>query len=264
MDFTKFVSLLEKSALFFARLDLLAKSDPMEGSLSMHDANQIDSLMKLKWPSFPPEIWAANGYPDEKSLLIRQNIEKFSLLNIMIARRFFANCWRISEFQSDAMWKTYCDARNGIAVVSNVQKLTSAFSSFAENIYVGQIKYLDYKKVNIPHGNVFNLALHKRLEYESEQELRAIFFDSEDPEISKVMEGVTKPYADIKSEISIAHLKPMENSGRFVNVDLNTLIDRIVVGPAADQTFVDLVKSVAKKYGVSKSVERSDLYQGIA
>ena len=57
--------------------------------------------------------------------------------------------------------------------------------------------------------------------------------------------------------------KNEKTSGIYVSVSLNTLIEKIYVSPKAPKWFLDLVKSVSKKYGLDKEVIQSNLYNGL-
>jgi hypothetical protein len=42
--------------------------------------------------------------------------------------------------------------------------------------------------------------------------------------------------------------------GIYVNVDLNTLIEKVYVSPLAEEWYVDLIKSVMEKYNLNIEV----------
>ena len=56
--------------------------------------------------------------------------------------------------------------------------------------------------------------------------------------------------------------KRLKNDGKFVNSDLNTLIDEIIISPSSDKWYVDLVKDVVKSYGLgNKKTYQSKIYE---
>ena len=56
--------------------------------------------------------------------------------------------------------------------------------------------------------------------------------------------------------------KRLKNNGKFVNSDLNTLVDEIIISPSSDKWYVDLVKDVIKSYGLgSKKTYQSQIYE---
>ena len=102
MDFTKFVSLLDRQELFFAWADKLG--DPFEGSYTeVNVAATVEMINKLE---LTPEI---------KDQLIQQ-------LGVAGGQRIRnccgINCWHKSDHESAALWKLYMRSEQGIAVKS--------------------------------------------------------------------------------------------------------------------------------------------------
>ena len=90
MDFTKFVSLITKNALFFSRADKLG--DPFEGSWPR---NSIEKR---------PEI-LGTGVDKVVAKEISNNYGQYSKKLITHAA---INCWHANKYESAAMWKTNC------------------------------------------------------------------------------------------------------------------------------------------------------------
>lgn len=146
MDFTKFVSLLDRKVLFFCRSDKLG--DPFEGSTSK--AN-----IKLR-----PQT-----YKDLPEGMTSEDFKRFVIIN----------CWNLSEYESAALWKLYLEGGKGVAIQSTFKRLTQSFSSSANDyVLISKIKYIDYKTERIPEGSFTYQFWHKRKSFEHEQELRAI------------------------------------------------------------------------------------------
>ena len=154
MDFTKFVSLLDKSSLFFCSADRLG--DPFEGSWSQVNFETM-----------------SERYPPEVAETIRQampNIER-------LRGRHLINCGHWNGFESDAMWKIYTGQSVGIAIKTDFASLSKSF--IGDNaIYIGKVNYVDYNNSIIPEGNLFYAYLHKRNHFEHEREVRAIMSDT--------------------------------------------------------------------------------------
>ena len=221
VDFTKFVSLLEQSALFFSRADKLG--DPFEGSLSNVNLNTTPALaLGLSCPSWYLEhrqaIW-------------------------MDHRRYITvNCWHWSEYESAAMWSAYAREQYGIAIRTDFKRLCDSFTDEVD-IFVGRVHYVDYNKTLIPEENVLSAYLHKRKSFEHEREVRAVIM-----EVPLVEDnGIVQPSPDIPEY------------GRYCTVNLGTLIQQVVVSPLAPEWFADLVESVASRYGLGAAVGRSTL-----
>ncbi len=153
MDFTKFVSLLEKESLFFARADKLG--DPFEGSFSK--ANE----------ALRPIL-----YKDTLSEEALQGLVQFTK---ELPRFTLINCWHENPHESAAMWKLYSRENDGIAIKTNFESFKKSFIC-SEDINIGSVSYVDYDSHFIPEKNVMLPFLHKRKSFEHEREVRAIEF----------------------------------------------------------------------------------------
>lgn len=220
MDFTKFVSLLDKSALFFTRADKL--DDPFEGSFP-------EVNVKLR-----PEL-----YKDKIPPKALEDLSQFSRLFI---RCTVINCWHLNEYESAAMWKLYIKSDEGIAISSTFKRLTSCFKDEKHNIHVGRVKYIDFEKDWMPEGNSFYPFVHKRKSFKHEQEVRAII-----QEFSYGKNG------------GIDLSKTPFDDGIYISIDLDILINEIHLAPTCPEWLHEVVKSVTRKYGLNKKVLRSDL-----
>jgi len=143
VDFTKFVSLLEKEALFFSNVANF--SDPFEGTYPTGNLNMV---------------------PEED----RSRVQAFSK---SVEDILFVNCWHLSKFESAAMWRIYSAWDRGIAIKSTVDGLSKSLICDA-NVYVGAVSYIDYGTEETEWGNAFVPYLTKRKSFEYEQEVRAI------------------------------------------------------------------------------------------
>lgn len=154
MDFVKFVSLLERKALFFAKASQLG--DPFEGSLAQSTAAEIQRMGFVN--------------PEDLHEDLRQHRD-----------RHLVNCWHGGAYESAAMWRFYGQQ---IAIRTTSDRLCRSF--ICENdIYVGKGSYVDYETAQISFRNLFNLYLHKRRSFEHEREVRAMTY---------VNEGATAPW----------------------------------------------------------------------
>ena len=149
MDFTKFVSLLDKSALFFARADKLG--DPFEGSLpdsTRHAARQFHE-----------------GYPDSLQRMFNAIKQK--------AQFMLMSCWHENDYESAAMWRLYSKDDSGIAIKTDFHSFKSSFTCSTE-VLIGSISYLDYETDPFPYNSPLAPFLSKRKSFEHEREVRAI------------------------------------------------------------------------------------------
>jgi hypothetical protein len=166
MDFTKFVSMLESTSLYFARADQL--EDPYENAIPK--CNQDAWAKVLKQPSIP-----------EIEPLDQQGVKLF--LNDVLAMRLelYVNCWHMNSHQSAAMWKLYLKSDEGIAIQSTAKQFACAFSSYPKDVFIGEVSYIDYETDIIPDMNTLAYIVRKRISFAHERELRAVVWDKKEP-----------------------------------------------------------------------------------
>lgn len=166
----------------------------------------------------------------------------------------FINCWHMNEFESAAMWSLYLPTKNGVAIQSTFERLKQSFDNTAEDVYLSVVKYHDYNGKTYDDlikenpwspgssGSTVMPQIFKRKSFEYENELRAIYID-----------------LPIEYDVEKTKLRNL-GSGKLINTDLETLVERVYIAPKADPWFKDLVVSVSKKYNLNKPIEKSDLY----
>jgi hypothetical protein len=156
MEFIKFVDLLQRRALWFARLDQLR--DKHEGLLvkSVRETLSVLAMETEAYGGFTHEQWRKRGC---------------------------VNCWHMSDYESAAMWDLY-SAHVGVAICSHVNRLESAFprdySLGSWGLYGNSVRYVDFDAnteplVNVATGrpSVRAVELHgKRRSFEHEREYR--------------------------------------------------------------------------------------------
>ena len=223
MDFTKFVSFIDKKALFFARADKLG--DPYEGSTS-HVNIALQPIL----------------YKDS---LHSRALEQLPAAMRSLRRFHLVNCWHWNDHESDAMWTRYAKEFDGIAIKTNFQTLRDSFTGSVP-IYIGTVSYVDYDTTFIPEGNLFSMYLHKRRAFEHEREVRAM--------------ALEMPPEDVRAGIQgVENLPDICDVGKYLDVDISRLIHEIVVAPFVPDWFIELVQSVSAQYHIEAPVTRSSL-----
>ncbi len=226
MDFTGFMSLLDKRALFFALVCEL--DDPMEGVYP-------DENRAVKYTPISPD----DSLEDHMSRARRRFVDKHEQEGY---REMMAvNCWHVNAGESVAMWKTY--SRQGIAVQSTCGRLKRSLETWPfDTMYLARVKYLRGAILGNPLI-LFEPSLHKRKSYEYEKELRAFIFRH--PRTN---------HPDIPDNKMFR-----KHSGVYVDVCLEDLIGKVYVSPIAQEWFKDLVQSVMTRYSVKAKLTKSDL-----
>ena len=219
MDFTKYVSLISSSSLFFSRIDKL--DDEYEGSLPVKN---LESYKQL---------------PDE---------EKEKYINTLknMRRWIYVNCWYTGKFESSLMWKAYSqNHKEAVAIQTTYQKLQHHLPmKNAPNIQLalGKVQYINYDTSEIPQGP-FQPFIHKRIQFESEQEIRSL--------------ALELPHSTLEFERDNPKEEGMYVE--ILPEDLNDLIDGVYISPTAPKWFYTLVDDITKKYDYDFSVEKSQM-----
>lgn len=138
------------------------------------------------------------------------------------------------------MWKTYASAQAGIAIKSTVGRLKQSFRAIPEPVFVAQVEYRDYETVELVHDlmNVYVPAFWKQAAFAAEAELRCAVFDAAMSEAGTTRFGET---------------------GVSLPADLETMIDSIVVSPAAPPWYRSAVAATVHKFGLNSEVQPSVL-----
>jgi hypothetical protein len=236
MDLAKLLSLLDRSELFFPRLDKL--EDPFEG----YYTKTALALKQLKFQDLPPELKVQ--IPDEQTfqtvLANQQKLRGFAKSQREIT---FVNSWYCNQHESAAMWSQYLRTQEGIAIRSSYKRLRESFARYQEfEIYTGMVKYVDYESDTIPFGNILSPIMYKRMSLEHERELRAVIWTLQH---GKNDFGPGKKFKDV--------------SGLYVSVEVPVLVERIFVTPTAPKWVRALIESLVKRFGYSMRVEQSSL-----
>ena len=195
--------------------------DCYEGLMSIPDADDIQKR------------FAGQRSSDDIESIIsgRQSMQK----------EFYINCWHINNDESAAMWKLYANNSEGIAIKSSNKRLETVLDKSDAFARISMVQYADYTVDRVSRGNAFYPIVHKRHSFAHERELRAIIFavDDENAKIS------------VKNDLEGIH----------IDIDINTLIDRIYIAPLSKPWFVELVKKTVQRYKLDARVVRSSLYE---
>jgi hypothetical protein len=245
MNLAKFVSLLHRQALFFARADILANIDPYEGSF----ARQNLMFDHISFSDLPDQIKQSGEFPFKDEEQWQAHVSTMKMIRHAIWRmrhKNAVNCWHMNNYESAAMWSLYDNSGEGVAVVSTFESLCKSFDKNEEmNVYIGEVQYVDYEQVAIPTGNAFYPLMYKRKSFEHEKEVRAIVAPNPD-------DGVKRAGEDW-----IEH--GIKGAGLYVATDLDQLIHAIYVSPSAQDWVAEMIQDVADKYNVNKPVRKSVL-----
>lgn len=211
MDLSKFLYLIHRQSLFLSRQDLF--NDPHEGSVP-----KVNFIERQK-------------FEEEHSGFAQ------ALKSITIQRRksMYINCWRLDNFESEAMWKLYCPDNKGLAIQTTYGKLVESVSS-DDFLYIGQVTYIDFETEWFPETNAFYTSMHKRKAFEHEKEIRLVKSDS-------------KYWAVGSSE---------PPTGIDCNWEINT-IENIFVNPYSEHWYYEVIRELLEKYNIKINLNWSSL-----
>lgn len=184
MDLTRFVSLLEDSALFFATPESF--EDPYEGSLSQ--ANRT-----------------IRGFVHSRTGQVTQSPDVADRAKVVVS------CWYAAQHESAAMWSLYAKSTDAIAICTTFKKLHQLLPSVAR---LGLVRYVNYKKAWIPEDRPLHRFMHKRLSFQHEHELRALIDlgAPEVPLIGQEVENGLKVPVDLNRLIKRVYVAPRSTS----------------------------------------------------
>lgn len=229
MDLPKLLSLLDRQALFFCRLDRF--DDPFEGSLPR--------ALQLSREQNP----TCNLRADDSRLIVTRR------------RNTIINCWHLGEDESVAMWKLYAQGNQGVAIRSTVGRLANSLPPYEGvveeyetdyvtpkvlHVTIGSVGYISFEAQSVANLDVFALPFYKRKSFQHEHELRAVC-------------AATPLRGDPTEETSFP------NGGDFVPINLAALIEAVYVAPQAPAWFADVVRAVLKSHGLTYDVCQSSL-----
>ena len=151
------------------------------------------------------------------------------------------NCWQIKDTETNWMWSEYVKGNGGVAINTTYKNLTKCFLERTKfDIHCGKIKYIDYKSDKFSELRGFEYYLHKRKPFTDENELRAMVLLMPH-EKNKIPED------------------DFNESGIYVPVDLNILLDRVVLSPNGELWLRELVQSLLDNNNLHKTIETSEL-----
>lgn len=157
-----------------------------------------------------------------------------------VRRYAYVNCWYAGRHESLAMWRIYCRSPEGVAVRSSPARLAAALRADPRPVQIGRVRYADYDRPDAPAADGLPALFRKRPGFAFEREVRLLHFD--------------RP----------AHAagRPAGPPGLRLAVDLGELVRDVVLAPSAEPWLLDLVRTVADRFGVRAVVRRSRLETG--
>ena len=208
------------------------------------------------------------------------------LLDKFVMNLMFCNCWSLKENEDALLWERYGHRNSScIAIQSTIGRMIDSLEDSEAIIHIGRVKYRNYDTEHIKgfeNFHAINLKdpnclmylfyapmLSKRNMYGSENEIRAVisyewvckkFLDrvylSNIPfygndgfyqDDIRYRRHLKKNRIMFKSEDEYYWLPRVIN----IKVNLDTLIEKIVISPNANYWFLNTLRNLVEKYGIS-------------
>lgn len=213
MNLAELISILQKDTLWFCRI--ASFDDPFEGQI-----------------------------PEGTTKIADQSDPAATRRAIYLLRKLvYANCWHISEGQSDAMWKLYTDDQHGLAIESTVGELKNALDSSRE-ISINSVDYIEWSEAKVMPTDPVRLGFLKREAFSHEKELRCVF--------QKELED---------SDVIHPDAYELESpEGEYISIDCEILINRVHISPFSPGWLSSVIEDALLTYNMYVPLEESELY----
>ena len=229
MDFAKFVAMLERRSIYFARADVLG--DHFEGASGIAER-------RPQWDAFYLDFFrrAVTTVPGQKEPPSSEHVEReaarllreISIVAELDRRRTFVSCWHANAGKSEALWRLYCPPpMMGVAIQTDARLLTDALGNDPQ-IKLGRVQYVNFRK---GFAGFHDRIYWKRRSLSHETEVRAV----------------------------IQRLDVQEDVGLASSVDTHKLLLSVVPSPFAPAWFASLVELTMRRFGIDLNVARSEL-----
>lgn len=212
----RFIALMDSSSVYFAAATQF--EDNFEGAVSVQS------------PEYKIDPRYAQMEQTEKAFFELKRLTKIS-------------CWHRANYESDAMWKLYAQARKGIAICTTPEKMKNAFQPFRlkpeyqpETIYAGPVQYTDLTKTRL-NLSMLERFFYKHMAFSWEQEFRL----------------------SISLRIAEEFGVNVPTNGINVSADIDTLIEHIILGPSLASDEKEKICELAKNHGMDNKIEISTL-----
>jgi hypothetical protein len=224
MDLGKYLSMLDRRSLFFARASLLG--DPFEDAPTKLMVTQREYIKRNRGND--PTLAAYKDVPEEA-------LDWGDIFKGLVGS-YLVNCWHMNEHESAAMWKLYSNSNEAVCIRSTYRRLRQCLPLC---LMVGEVNYINYETQGFSVDMGFNFITHKRLSFSHELELRAILWERA---------ADARPFS--------GQIGP---SGLNIEVDLSALVERVYVSPTAAPWLGELVGAMTRKCGYAFPVSQSAL-----
>ena len=83
----------------------------------------------------------------------------------------YVSCWHMNEHENHAMWRSYTRGTDAVAVATTYQRIRDCLP---RHLFMGTVRYLDYRRDDLPSMNTLETLMHKDAYFSLEQEFRIV------------------------------------------------------------------------------------------
>lgn len=148
-------------------------------------------------------------------------------------KRVFISSWIKGKSEVSTMWGAFAPKASGIAIKSSIGRLKKCYTGEL-NLDLLDVRYIDHSVDVVQPSdriNIFFFYSAKRLLYQSENEVRVVYFGD----------------------------RNTEELGKSIPIQVEELIEEIHLGPSAPSWYKSTVELVRRQFGYSFPVKSSDL-----
>ena len=212
MDWSpKFTGLVEERRLWMSWLSML-EGDKFEGKTPRIITEELQHAL-------------STAKDDAERAAINTNI---GILRDFAARfypNYFVSCWSMGDIDRDLMWRSYTMSSEAVAVQSTFERLERSLPNY---VYVGLVRYIDYKTQGFSRINMLQWPMHKRLGYADDHEVRILA----DAGLLDELGG-----RELRENLLEGGVGELYVHVCAPPIDLSILIESIHLHPRADKTF---------------------------
>ena len=213
LDLAKFISMLDKRALWLARADTFR--DKHEGNFPEEMNRVIDKMYERLNKKYKSTIRSTEEFQD------------------YLVKNTFISGWHKNFDENMVMWEIYGQDNNSVAVQTTIKRIDDFVDKAALSGHSLKLNEVVYKRADevrgiIPYEDCFFI---KRPHFAFEQEVR-ICLDTYSPE-----------YPNKQTPL-----------GYYLPAQIDLLIESVLVHPDSSDWFINVIKSIKKKYRLNADV----------
>lgn len=216
MDLAKFVSMLEKNAIWLARADTFG--DKHEGRFP----DEMREYIEKAYENF--------GEDDDSPVKDASDFQDYLVKNT------FISCWHHNLEENMVMWEIYGKNKNAVAVQTTVESIVNNIDANGMLGHSLIMKKVEYKNADEITGVLLyeDTFFRKRRHFSFEKEVR-ISFDT----YSRFNPNKDTPYG---------HKLPVPF--------MSGMIQKVLIHPDSSDWFYDVVNSITSKFDLHAPLER--------